>query len=136
MSGSAPPSAQLAAFQGPVACRRSTNFLTLTGAAADSADEVLILTFIAPVAPDLPDRLTAATVCALAGGRYGIGSAPRGWVVEATSVHVHRDIGTAFYRAVPPRPTPLKKRLLWRAVLALAASRAGKRLLVSLRRQT
>lgn len=136
MTGSVPPPWQLASFQGLVACRRSANLLTLTGAAADSAEDVLILTFIAPVAPQLPDRLTAASVCARDGGRYGIGSASSDWVVEATSVHVHRDIGSAFYRAVPPRPTPLKKRLLWRAVLALAASRAGKRLLWSLRGQT
>jgi hypothetical protein len=126
----------LAAFRGSVACRRTADVLTLTGFAADSAEDVLILTFIAPKGPDVPDRLTGATVRELGESLYGIASASRDWVVEATSAHVHRDIGNAFYRAVPPRPTPLKKRLFWRVVLALAASRAGKRLLLSLRRET
>jgi hypothetical protein len=128
------PGSPLAAFQGAVDCRRAANVLTLTGSAADSADDVLILTLVGPAAPDLPDRLTAATVRALGESRYGITSASREWRVEATSVHLHRDIGSAFYRAIPPRPTPFKKRLFWRVVLALAATRAGKRLLLSLRR--
>lgn len=126
----------LAAFQGSVTCRRAGNALALTGSAADCADDILILTFIAPTAAALPEHLTAATIRALGGHRYGITSASRDWIVEAASAHVHRDIGSAFYRAVPPRPTPLAKRLLWRVVLALAATRAGKRLLLSLRRGT
>lgn len=135
MTDSHAPCPSLAAFQGPVNCRRAANVLTLTGSAADSADDVLMLTLIGPDTPDLPDRLTAAVVRAIGGNRYGITSASGGWVVEATSVHVHRDIGRTFYRAVPPRPTPLRKRLFWRVVLALAATRAGKRLLLSFRRE-
>jgi hypothetical protein len=129
------PPSPLAAFQGPVVCRRGANALTLTGAAADCADDILILTFVAPDIRGLPDRLSGATVRCLGGGRYGIGSASGDWVVEASSVHAHRDIGSVFYRAVPPRPTPLKKRLFWRVVLALAGTGAGKRLLLSLRRR-
>jgi hypothetical protein len=124
----------LAVLRGPVTCHRTVNALTLTGCAADSADDRLILTFIAPSIPDLPDSLTAATVLALDEHRYRITSASRDWIVAATSLHVHRDIGNAFYRALPPRPPPLKKRLFWRLVLALAATRAGKRLLLALRR--
>jgi hypothetical protein len=56
-------------------------------------------------------------------------------MIEATSLHVHRDVGNAFYRAVPPRLVPLRKRLFWRVVLALAGTGAGKRLLLSIRRR-
>jgi hypothetical protein len=53
--------------------------------------------------------------------------------VEAISLHVHRDIGRTFYRAIPPRPVPLAKRLFWSLVLALAGSRTGKLVLSWLR---
>lgn len=125
----------LAAFRGTVACRRSVGGLILTGGAADSADDILIVTFIAASVPDLPDSLSAATIRARDGRYYRIMSGSRDWLIEATSVHVHRDIGREFYHAIPPRPVPLKKRLLWRTVLALAGTRAGKRLLSVLRRQ-
>lgn len=129
---SAPP---LAAFRGTVACRRCLGGLTLTGCAADSADDILIVTFIAAAAPDLPDSLSAAAIRTGDARHFRIESGTRSWLIEATSVHVHRDIGRAFYRAIPPRSVPLKKRLFWRVVLALAGTRAGRRLLLSLRRQ-
>jgi hypothetical protein len=124
----------LAAFRGAVACRRAANILTLTGRAADSTDDRLILTFVSPSVPEMPDSLSSATVRALGEHAFRITSAARDWSVEASSFHVHRDIGETFYRAVPPRPTPLRKRLFWRLVLALAGTTAGKRLLSSLRR--
>ncbi|MGH8180925.1 MAG: hypothetical protein ACRETR_08100 [Steroidobacteraceae bacterium] len=129
---SAPP---LAAFRGSVACRRDVSGLTLTGCAADSADDIMIVTFIAAAVPDLPDALSAAAIRARDERHYRIVSGARDWLIEATSVHVHRDIGREFYGAIPPRPVPLKKRFFWRAVLALAGTRAGKQLLLSLRRQ-
>lgn len=136
MIDTASPAPQsLAAFRGPVACRRSRNALTLIGAAADSADDVLILTFIASAIPGVPDSLTAATVRTLDERRYRISCGSHDWIVEATTVHVHRDVGGAFYRAIPPRVAPLRKRFLWRVVLALAGTRAGKRLLLSVRRR-
>jgi hypothetical protein len=131
----APPS-PLAAFRGRVTCRRARNVLTLSGSDADSADDRLILTFISPSVPDVPDSLTAATIQAVDACHYRIASASRDVIVEATSLHVHHDIGRAFYQAVPPRPAPLKKRIFWRVVLALAGTRAGKRLLLSARRRT
>jgi hypothetical protein len=126
----------LAAFRGPVTIRRTANALTLNGSAADFADDRLILTFVSRSIPEVPDSLTSATIRAVDGHHYRITSDAREWVVEATSFHVHRDIGDTFYRAVPPRPAPLKKRLFWRVVLALAATGAGKRLLLSLRRRS
>ncbi len=109
------------------------NALTLTGPAAGSQDERLIVTFISPTLAATPDCLAAAEVRALDEHHYRIITSARSWDIEAASVHVHRDIGRAFYRAIPPRPVPLKKRLFWRFVLALASTRAGKRLLLSLR---
>ena len=129
---SAPP---LAGFRGSVAVRRDLGGLTLMGCATDSGDDILIVTFTAAVVPDLPDSLSAAVIRVGDERRYRITSGARDWLVEATSVHVHRDIGREFYRAIPPRPVPLKKRFFWRVVLALAGTRAGKRLLLSLRRQ-
>jgi hypothetical protein len=126
---------QVAAFRGPVACRRTADSLTLIGAAADSADDRLILTFISPSMAEVPDSLAAAIVRAVDEHHYRIASASGDLTIEAASLHVHRDIGSMFYRAVPPRPAPLGKRIFWRIVLALAGTRAGKRLLLSLRRQ-
>ncbi|HEX4268724.1 MAG TPA: hypothetical protein VHY36_12615 [Steroidobacteraceae bacterium] len=124
-----------AAFRGAVTCSRTANALILSGAAADSADDRLILTFVSASMPDIPQSLSAASVHAVDGSHYRIVSGSGDLVVEATSLHVHRDIGRAFYRAVPPRRVPLKKRLFWRVVLWLAGSGAGKRVLSTLRRR-
>jgi hypothetical protein len=129
------PAPPVAVFRGPVACRLSRNALILTGAAADSADDILILTFMTSSVPSVPDSLPDVTICALDEHRYRINSGSGYWTVSATAVHAHRDVSGAFYRAIPPRPAPLGKRLFWRAVLALAGTRAGKRLLLSLRRR-
>jgi hypothetical protein len=130
-----PPTPSLARFRGPVACRRTVDALILSGPAGDCAAEVLILTFIGPRGPDLPGSLAGAGVLPLGERRYRITCGSRDWVIEATAVHLHRDVGNAFYRALPPRPAPLAKRLFWRVVLALAGTRPGKRLLLALRRK-
>lgn len=135
MNDSASTPSALAVFRGTVVCRCFANVITLAGPAADSPDDDLILSFIVRALPGLPESLTAPVVVALDEHRYRISSLSRDWVIEATSLHVHRDIGNTFYRAVPPRPAPLAKRFFWRVVLALAGSRAGKRLLSSLRRR-
>ena len=133
MTDSASPPPPLAAFRGPVLCRRIRDALILSGSAADSPDEVLILTLISPVRADPPESLNAAVVTSLDEQHYRIASPSRDWIVEATSIHLHRDIRAAFYRAIPMRPAPLVKRLFWRMVMALAGSRAGKRLLLAMR---
>jgi hypothetical protein len=124
----------LAAFRGPVHCGRTPGALTLTGPAADSQEERLILTFVGPGLPDVPASLRDPEVLALAERRYRIRTPVRSWEIEPRSVHLHRDIGKAFYRAIPPRRVPLRKRLFWGLVLMLAATRAGRRVLFSLRR--
>lgn len=130
-----PAPSPLATFRGAVSCSRTSNALTLAGSAADCADDRFILTFITPSNPAIPDSLTAASVQAIDARHYRISSAAGDLVVAASSVHLHRDIGRAFYRAIPPRPVPLWKRLLLRLVLWLAGTGAGKRVLASLRRR-
>jgi len=44
--------------------------------------------------------------------------------------HIHREVAGAFYKALPPRPVPLRKRLFWRVMLGLAATSAGRWLLL------
>jgi hypothetical protein len=85
------------------------------GAAGDGAAVPLLL----------PARLTRATVASHPGGfiqadqgRFDLG---------AVRLFVHEDVSAQAALAVPPRPVPLGKRLFWRAVFALLATRAGRR---------
>ncbi len=133
MTDSAAPPPPLAAFRGPVACRRAADALILSGCAWDCAGEDLILTLTAPKPVDVPESVGAAVVTMIDGQHYRITSGSREWVVAAKSAHLHRDIRGAFYRAIPPRPAPLMKRIFWRIVMALAGNRAGKRLLLAMR---
>jgi hypothetical protein len=126
----------LAAFRGTVTCRRTAGSLILSGSAADSADDRLIVTLVSATIPDIPGSLTAVILTAAGERRYRISSGSGDLIVEATSLHVHRDIGKVFYRAVPPRKVPFTKRLFWLLVLKLAGSRTGKQVLAALRRQS
>lgn len=125
----------LVAFRGRVTCTRTAGVpvLTLSGTGAPSGAETA-LAFSASAVPDLPDTLQDATVEQLGGGQYRIVSAKREWLISASAAHLHREIAEQFYRAIPPRPVPWRKRLFWRAVLTLAASRAGLAALRALRR--
>lgn len=126
----------IAVFHGPVVCRREAGVhagLTLIGAAADCPAETLILTFMGPAPEDLPERLSAPSVVELDGQCFRIASPPREWLLWAHTVYVHRDVGAAFYQAVPPRTVPLMKRVFWWLVLALARRRTGRRVLMALR---
>jgi len=131
----------LASFRGTVRCERSNraHTLILSGVSADSLsadtggeETALILSASAPV--ECPDTLDEAVVEHLGGRQYRIRSAAREWLVEAAAVHLHREVAAAFYRAIPPRAVPWRKRLFWRGVLALAASRPGLAALRMLRR--
>jgi hypothetical protein len=128
---------RVATFRGGVSCRRDTVGplgLTLIGWTLDHPEEKVWLAFSGRAPTGLPEVLEDPTVDQLGVGRYRISSAPREWLVEASAVHVHREIATAFYRAIPPRVAPWSKRLFWRVVLGMAASRWGKRVLLTLRR--
>jgi hypothetical protein len=125
----------LVAFRGPVRAERGPPplGLTLRGATAAAPQDETVLAFSAATA-QLPEQLEDARVEALADGHYAVRAGEREWRIAARAVHLTRSVGGEFYRALPPRAVPLGKRLLWRLVLALAASRAGLALLRTLRR--
>jgi hypothetical protein len=122
-------------FAGAVRCQRGAPpfALTLTGAAAAAAGS-MTLTFSGSVPAELPATLSGARVEPAGAGGYRILSGAREWHVSGGSLSATREVAAAFYAALPPRPVPVAKRLMWRLVLALAASRAGLTLLRALRR--
>jgi hypothetical protein len=126
----------LARFAGTVSCERGAPpfGLTLRGATRSHPDEPSTLSFTAPAAVTLPRELPDAEVERLARGEYLIRAGGAEYRLTARGAHLHRDAAAPFYRALPPRPVPAGKRLFWRLVLALAASRAGLALLRALRR--
>jgi hypothetical protein len=128
-------SERLATFCGVVHCRRANTVpgLILSGSTAE-AEEPAALAFSATAPADLPVTLQDAVVDHLGDADYRIGAGQREWLITAPAVHLHRGIAAQFYRAIPPRPAPWTKRLFWRVVLALAASRGGLALLRALRR--
>jgi hypothetical protein len=128
---------RVARFRGAVSCAREARGplgLTLTGRTADPPGEALELAFAAAAPGDLPGQLEDALIERTGPGRYRIASGARSWTFAARSVHLHRDVAPAFYRAIPPRPAPLVRRLVFGAMLRLAASRAGIALVRALRR--
>jgi hypothetical protein len=125
----------LATFRGPVSCARAADVpgLTFTGRTAESPDEDTAVVFSAVPPADLPGTLPDVVVERVSEAQWRISSAARAWLIGGT-VHVHCEIAAQFYRAIPPRPAPWTRRLMWRLVLALAANGAGIRLLRLLRR--
>ena len=128
---------RVAAFRGPVLLRRELHGplgLVLTGRSSDHPDEELGLAFAGSAPADLPERLEDVVVERGGEGEYRIVSPTRAWSLAARSVHLHREIADSFYRAIPPRPAPLLRRVLFASMLAIARSRAGIALLRTLRR--
>ena len=123
-------------FRGGVSCRRDEGplGLILIGRTTDRPDETATLAFAANAPCGLPEALEDATVEQIDAGRYRIRTGQREWIFPARSAHLHLEVSTTFYRAIAPRPVPWSKRVFWRVVLALAAGRVGKRLLLALRR--
>ena len=129
--------ATVARFSGAVSCASSSRGpleLTLAGRTADHPDEEIRLAFAGAAPADLPARLEDAVVERTGPGEYRIASATRAWTVAARSVHLHREVAERFYRAIPPRPAPLMRRVLFAVMLRLARSRAGIALIRALRR--
>ena len=126
----------LVVFHGDVRARpaRGPYGLVLTGMTADDPQDFTTLEFAAPVAAPLPEALHDVRVESLGDGHYRVLSGTREWQVQARAAHLHRDAARQFYAALPPRPVPAGRRFFWRAVLALAGSRAGLSILRSLRR--
>jgi hypothetical protein len=119
-------------FEGWISCRRDGEGplgLILVGRTRDRPEEAVQMAFACAAPADLPDALEDATVERLAPRRYRISSGDRSWTLDAVA-HIHRDIAGPFYKALPPRAVPLRKRVFWHVMLALAANRAGRWLLL------
>jgi hypothetical protein len=101
----------------------------LVGEAADGSNEPVYLAFVTSPPADLPHELIDLTVHRIDAERFRLSSANGEWLLSATGAHLHRDVTKVFYRAVPPRPAPLGKRVFWRIVLTLAATPIGRALL-------
>jgi hypothetical protein len=124
-------------FQGKVECTRDDSSplgLTLVGRSLESPAELITLAFVVRAPADLPDTLEQARVEKLFDRCYRISGASREWLISASAVHLHREVTGLYHTAVAARAAPWSKRLFWRIVLALAATRSGKRLLLALRR--
>jgi|GEM_PF-538475 len=118
-------------FRGWIACRRDGEGplgLILIGATVDQPGEVAQLAFSAQPPPDFPDALEDACVEELADRRYRIVSGAREWTIEG-AMHLHREVGKAFCKALPPRAVPLRKRLFWWLALRLAGSSVVQRVI-------
>ncbi|HEY3786676.1 MAG TPA: hypothetical protein VGL55_15470 [Steroidobacteraceae bacterium] len=148
---------QIVAFRGPVYCRQEDGplALTLEGRSAEPFERQLSVAFSFAVCapPALPDTLQEVSVERLQtmgagsdgdsdlGSRAGqdticfrLRSGQQAWEFRAAACHLHREVSSQFYRAIPPRQAPWSKRMFWRMILALAAWPIGKRLLLAMRR--
>jgi hypothetical protein len=78
---------------------------------------------------DLPDQIDDLWVEELAGSAVMLRGGAREWQITCRTLQLHRDVGVAFYAAVPPRATPWTRRVTWRMLLGIAATAPGRWLL-------
>jgi hypothetical protein len=119
-------------FRGWISCRRDGEGplgLILVGRTSQQHDETVQVAFSCPAPPDLPEALEDAWVEFLGPHDHRITSDGRSWSLHGAA-HVHREVASAFYKALPPRPVPWKKRVFWRVMLGLASNPLGRRVLL------
>ncbi len=119
-------------FRGWISCRRDGEGplgLILVGRTEDRPDEAVQMAFACAAPVDMPEALEDARVERLGPAEYRVTSGDRSWTLQAPA-HVHREVSGLFYRALPPRPVPWRKRLFWRVLLGLASRPLGRRLLL------
>jgi hypothetical protein len=120
-------------FRGWISCRRDGEGplgLILVGRASQHRrEEAVQIAFSCPAPLDMPEALEDARVELLGDGRHRLTSGDKSWTL-AGPVHVHREVAAAFYKAIPPRPVPWRKRLFWRVMLGLAHNPLGRKLLL------
>jgi hypothetical protein len=107
--------------------------LWLSGRTADHGGELAQVAFRGPAPEGLPATFYDVRVERAGPSAFRIAGLAQSWLVPAAGVHVHREVAAAFRQAVPQREAPLRKRIFWRIVLSLAASDAGRTLLLALR---
>jgi hypothetical protein len=120
-------------FRGWISCRRDGEGplgLILVGRATQHRrEEAVQVAFSCPAPVDMPEALEDARIEFLGNNRYRLTSGDKSWTLEG-AVHVHREVAGAFYKAIPPRAVPWRKRLFWRMMLALASNPLGRKLLL------
>jgi hypothetical protein len=120
-------------FRGWISCRRDGEGplgLILVGRTSQHRrEEAVQIAFSCPAPVDLPEALEDARVEFLSDRLHRLTSGDKSWTLEGPA-HVHREVAGAFYKAIPPRPVPWRKRLFWRVMLGLASNRLGRRLLL------
>jgi hypothetical protein len=133
MTSPQPDEARIIRFRGWISCRRDGEGplgLILVGRATQHhREEAVQVAFSCPAPADLPDALEDARIEFLGGNRHRLTSGGRSWELDC-AVHIHREVAGAFYKALPPRVVPWRKRLFWRVMLALAANPLGRKLLL------
>jgi hypothetical protein len=125
------------AFDGPVQVRSDLSGplgFTLTGRGAGENSEMTELAFVCRAPEDVPLLLENVAVHRLGVTQFQLYGSGQEWTFEAAGVHIHRDVTDVFYKAVPPREAPLKKRVFWRVVLSLAPTAFGRALLSRFKR--
>jgi len=111
-------------LKGSIECRR-TAAACVTLVVRTERGERAYVTLSAQAPDDLPARIDHGVV-ELLEGAYRVSWSAREWLLDSSRVLVHRDASDAFYAALPPRPVRPVKRMLFRLVLAVAGSRAGR----------
>jgi hypothetical protein len=97
---------------------------------ADGSSTPAELSLLCGDAPQLPRALPDLVFEALAAPEEVLlRSGAHSWRLRCATWQLHRDVGTAFYAAIPPRRTPWTRRLTWRVLLGVAASPPGRWLL-------
>lgn len=125
-------------FKGPVKCVAGPGpgGITLLGQIVepDGSTTAAQLSLSCRERPALPLTLDAVTFEALTAQEMVLRSGAREWRLPGNTYQLHRDVGAMFYAAIPPRLTPLSRRLTWRVLLGLAAVSPGRWLLARLAR--
>jgi hypothetical protein len=122
-------------LRAPVAWRESAAAprLTLRGRDARAPHDPLSVACNGTAGGELPPQLGDVLIEPDVAGGYRLTSGAQTLQLAPGALHVHRDVGIAFYRAIPPRRPPWLRRLFWNAVVRLARSALALRLLRALR---
>ena len=125
------PPPQIVRFEGPVSWQPGPGAagITLLGTLGEPGSTPAQLSLIDTQTVQLPADLTNVTVELSPAAGVLLRAAAREWRIACRSWQLHRDVGAAFYAAIPPRPTPWRRRLTWRVLLGVAATAPGRWLL-------
>jgi hypothetical protein len=130
--------AEILRFEGPVTWEAGPGpaGITLLGRIVepDGRTTPAQLSLICTERPELPARLQALTVEKTPAAEVVLRSGAHEWRPHCNTWQLHRDVGAAFYAAIPPRRTPWTRRLSWRLLLGSAATAPGHWLLSRRRR--